>query len=92
MDISGLRKVNLRARCQTAPSRLTGQALANAYAACFTYLGKVWATYDGGGWICLRGEQLASHPDLRDQYPNGWSLCSRVRAGEARALVHKLSR
>ncbi len=72
------------------PKRLSGSNLATVYAA---YLGvklnqkpgAVWASYDGGGWIVARGESLIAHPDMRAQYPNGWSLMHRVRSGKARA-------
>lgn len=78
--------------------KLTGQALADAFAKTYRlwkmpgirqprYIGKVWASYDGGGWITLRGEGLRAHPDLRKMYPNGWSLFQRFRSGEARQRV-----
>lgn len=49
--------------------------------------GKVWATYDGGGWIRLRGEGLEPMPALRKQHPNGWSLLHRVRVSQARREI-----
>lgn len=80
------------------PPRLTGQALADCYAA---YLGrklnqtrgKVYAHYEGSGWIVARGEGLEPHPDMKARYPNGWSLLHRVRSGKVRAeLISSLSR
>ena len=68
-------------------TRLTRQALADAYAATYAHLGNVWASYEGGGWIVLRGEGLKPHDSMRALYPNGWSLFSRVRAGEARKRI-----
>jgi hypothetical protein len=68
-------------------SKLAGQDLANAYAATFKYLGKVWAHYDGGGWISLCGNSLEPHPSLKHLYPNGWTLGQRVRVSEARKRV-----
>jgi len=73
------------------PRRLKGVALAKAYAASFSYLGNVWGTYEGGGWIVIQGSRLAPHPDLREQYPNGWELFSRVRTGEARARLNAMT-
>ena len=73
------------------PKILTGQALADALAASYAFLGKVWATYEGGGWIVLRGEGLAPNPDLAKLYPNGWSLLARFRSSEARARLHKMT-
>ena len=69
--------------------KLTGQSLANEYAKVLTrkLKGKVWCTYLGGGWIEMRGDGLPSHPDLRSQYPHGWSLLDRVRSGKARQAV-----
>ena len=69
--------------------KLTGQNLADAFAIIYRYLGKVWAQYDGGGWIVLRGEGLEPHPDLKKMYPNGWSLLERVRCSEARERIRK---
>jgi hypothetical protein len=72
-------------------SKLTGNALAKEYARTHPLSeanpGKVWATYEGGGWIELRGEGLKPHPDLAGQYPNGWSMLDRVRSGEARRRI-----
>lgn len=68
--------------------RLAGEALAKAYAAAHPLSemnpGKVWATYEGGGWIELRGESLEACPAMKAQCPNGWSLLHLVRSGEAR--------
>lgn len=72
--------------------RLTGQALADAYAATYRHLGKVWASYDGGGWITLRGEKLKPHPSMAAQYPNGWSLMDRVRTSKARERIRQAAR
>lgn len=68
-------------------TKLTGKALADAYAATYAHLGNVWAHYEGGGWIVLRGEGLKPHPSMQAQFPNGWSLFSRVRSGEARKRI-----
>lgn len=71
--------------------KLTGEALAKAYAANHSLAkenpGKVWGSYLGGGWIELRGEGLKPHPNLENTYPNGWSLCHRIRSGAARAAL-----
>ncbi len=64
--------------------RLTADQLATAVAQTYAYLGKVWAHYDGGGWIVIRGENLEPHPDMKHLYPNGWSLFERIRTTEAR--------
>jgi hypothetical protein len=69
--------------------KLTGQNLAEAYAITFRHLGRVWAYYEDGGWIVLRGEGLPPHPDLKELYPNGWSLMSRVRSSEARERIRE---
>jgi hypothetical protein len=70
---------------------LTGAALAKEYARTHPLSeqnpGKVWASYEGGGWIELRGEGLRSHPDLAHIYKNGWSLLHRVRSSAARAEI-----
>lgn len=72
---------------------LTGQKLADAYAATHPLAldnpGKVRGTYDGGGWIVLQGDGLLAHPDLREQYPRGWSLFHRIRSGDARKELDK---
>ncbi len=36
---------------------------------------------------CIQGEGLPSHPDLSEQYPNGWSMLDYVKPGKARQLV-----
>lgn len=55
------------------------------------YAGKVWVYFDESKRAyCLRGEGLPAHPDLRDMYPNGWSLLDYVKPTEARALVARL--
>lgn len=64
--------------------RLTAEQLAKAVAQTYAYLGKVCATYDGGGWIVITGNNLEPHPDMKDQYPHGWSLFERIRTSEAR--------
>lgn len=69
-----------------------GEQLAKAYADALKTVfqdneggpGNLWGSYVGGGWIEIRGENLASHPDVRDMYPRGWSLSHRVRASRAR--------
>lgn len=72
-------------------SRLSPADLATVYAAGHPLSranpGKVWATYDGGGWITLRGEGLKPMAALRRQHPNGWSLMHRVRTGDARREI-----
>lgn len=73
---------------KTRMTKLTGQALASAYAALFSHLGETWATYEGGGWIVVRGEGLRPHPKMAEMYPNGWSLLHRVRSGKARAEIN----
>lgn len=71
--------------------RLTGEALAKAYASAHPLSemnpGKVWATYEGGGWIELRGESLEACPAMKAQCPNGWSLLHRIRSGDARTAM-----
>jgi hypothetical protein len=71
-----------------AVTTLRGEKLAKAYAASHPLQemnpGKVWATYEGGGWIELRGEGLAACPAMQAQCPNGWSLLHKVRSGKAR--------
>ena len=64
--------------------RLTGEQLAQAVALTFAYLGEVHGTYEGGGWIVVSGSGLEPHPDLKDKYPNGWTLHHRIRTTEAR--------
>jgi hypothetical protein len=68
--------------------KLTPEQLAKAVAQTYAYLegdtGKVHGSYDGGGWITVTGHNLPAHPDLRDKYPNGWSMMERIRTSEAR--------
>jgi hypothetical protein len=68
---------------------LRGQVLADEYGRRHPLFienpGKVWAAYQGGGWIELRGEGLKPHPDLKLMYPKGWSLLHRIRCGKARS-------
>lgn len=64
--------------------RLTPDQLAVAVAQTYAYLGKVYGMYDGGGWITITGNNLLPHPDMKAQYPNGWSMMERIRTGEAR--------
>lgn len=49
---------------------------------------RVWAYFDESKRAyCLRGEGLPAHPQMRAQYPNGWSLLSYVKPTEARRLI-----
>jgi hypothetical protein len=76
---------------------LKGQKLADVYANAYAESvmsearteakPSVWAHYEGGGWITLRGEGLPPHYDLREQYPNGWTLLDHVRSSEARRFL-----
>jgi len=70
---------------------LTGQRLADALALahplCVENPGKIRVTYLGGGWIEISGSGLKPHPDLADQFPNGWSLLDRMRASRAREII-----
>jgi len=70
---------------------LTGQRLADTLALAHPLSvenpGKVRATYIGGGWIEISGSGLKPHPDLADQFPNGWSLLDRMRASRAREII-----
>ena len=70
---------------------LTGQRLADALALvhplCVDNPGKILVTYVGGGWIEMSGSGLKPHPDLANQYPNGWSLLDRMRASRAREII-----
>ena len=70
-------------------TKLTGQRLATEYARRHPLSeknpGKVSGCYVGGGWIEISGSGLEPHPDMAFFYPNGWSLYSRLRSGEARA-------
>jgi hypothetical protein len=52
----------------------------------------VWCFWDENredekNCYCLRGESLPPHPDLRDQYPNGWSLLSHITPARAREIL-----
>lgn len=77
--------------------KLTGQKLADRYAEVYaSEVTKVsgiearkyiWATYIGGGWVELRGESVPSHKDLREVYPNGWSLLDRKRSSVVRNYI-----
>ena len=52
--------------------------------------GKVWSVWDEqkrAYSIC--GEGLPAHPDLKDNYPNGWSMLDYVKPSEARKLIEK---
>jgi hypothetical protein len=68
--------------------QLTGQKLADKFVVRHPLAeenpGKVWALYQGGGWITLRGESLRPHHDLISLYGEGWSLTDHIRAGQAR--------
>jgi hypothetical protein len=76
----------------TPVAAIKGQQLADEYAKALKMVfrdvsggpANIWGRYEGGGWISIRGESLAPHPDLADRYPNGWSLLHRVRASRAR--------
>jgi|WetSurMetagenome_2_1015567.scaffolds.fasta_scaffold1076548_2 hypothetical protein len=68
---------------------LTGQTLADAYAALFQKWGKVTGRYLGSGWIEISGSGLKPHPNLTTMYPNGWSLCDRIRCSEARKRIEE---
>ena len=72
-------------------NRLTPNLVATLYAAGHPLArsnpGKVYAIYEGGGWITLRGEGLKPMHSLRKQHPNGWSLLHRVRVGQARREI-----
>lgn len=49
---------------------------------------KVWSYFDESKRAyCLRGENLPSHPDLRAQGRNGWSLLDYIKPTEARRLI-----
>ena len=48
----------------------------------------VWSYFDESKRAyCLRGENLPSHPELRAQGRNGWSLCGYVKPAQARRLI-----
>lgn len=64
----------------------TEAALAKYYSNKFN--GKVWCLWDTEKRAyCIRGEGLPSHPDLREQYPNGWSLLDYVKPTKAAKLL-----
>ena len=77
--------------------KLTGQKLADVYAYEYgeyvreqsgvEYHPMVYASYCGGGWIRLSGSNLPPHKDLREMYPNGWTLGATVRSKKAREFV-----
>lgn len=50
--------------------------------------GKVWAGYDDSKRAYyIQGEGLPAKPELRDMYPNGWSLLSYLKPSEARRVI-----
>lgn len=52
--------------------------------------GEVWAHYDDNKRAyAIRGEGLPAHPDLREQYPRGWSLLDWVAPTRARQMVER---
>ncbi len=77
--------------------KLAGQKLADVYGyryACelqrvaeVDHLPRIYTRYLGGGWIEIHGGGLPSHKDLREMYPNGWTLYAKVRSKEARQYV-----
>jgi hypothetical protein len=76
---------------------LTKQPLADAYARAYarelervtgeSVTGKVWARDLGSGWIELVGNSLPPPPELKHQYPNGWTLIDRKRYGYVRRYI-----
>ena len=50
--------------------------------------GNVIAVYDASRRVYeFSGSGLPAHPDLKEQYPNGWSLLDSVKPTEARKLI-----
>ena len=78
-------------------AKLTGQKLADVYGyryACnlqkvadVDQVPTIYARYLGGGWIEIHGGGLPPRKDLREIYPNGWSLYAKVRSGEAKRYI-----
>ena len=77
---------------------LKGQALADKYVELYTQFVSIvsgfpankcniWATYKGGGWIELRGENVPARREMQAECPNGWSLCDVKRSGDVRATL-----
>lgn len=50
--------------------------------------GKVWAGWDDEKRAYyIQGEGLPPHPDLKAQFPNGWSLLDYIKPTAARTLL-----
>lgn len=55
--------------------------------------GKVWCLWDEERRAyCIRGEGLPPHPDLKEQYPNGWSLVDYIKPNKALRLIGESKR
>lgn len=68
--------------------RILADKLAEYYSKKFS--GKVWCSWDESKRAyCIRGEGLPSHPDLRQQYPNGWSLLDFIKPDKASQILRK---
>lgn len=61
-------------------------AVAAHYSAKFG--GKVWCSFDEDRRrYCIRGEGLPAAPDIRDRFPNGWSLLDYLTPTKARQIA-----
>ncbi len=50
--------------------------------------GEVWCYFDTSKRAyCIQANGLPSHPDLRDLYPNGWTLLDFIQPRKARAMI-----
>lgn len=50
--------------------------------------GKVWSAWDESKRAySIQGEGLPAHPDLKDKYPNGWSMLDYIAPSKAREIL-----